>query len=60
MHCAWKRDRCDLLLKVKATFADAWHEFENEKKKEATRKQQEEICKKLHQKVKILKKYHAE
>lgn len=51
MHCAWKRDRCDLLLKVKATFVDAWHEYENEKKKEVTRKQQEEICKQLHQKI---------
>ena len=53
MHCAWEKDRCDLLLKVKVTFADAWNEYENEKKKEETRKQQEEICNRLHRKVKI-------
>jgi hypothetical protein len=38
-------------LKVKVTFADAWTEFENEKKRDENRKQQVEICDKLHEKV---------
>jgi hypothetical protein len=38
-------------LKIKVTFADAWTEFENEKKLEENRKQQVGICNKLHERV---------
>jgi hypothetical protein len=38
-------------LKVSVTFAEAWTEFENEKKREENRMQQVEICNKLHEKV---------
>ena len=53
IYTAWEKDRRDLLLKVQVTFADAWTEFENEKKREENRRQQVEICEKLHDKVKL-------
>ena len=54
IYTAWEKDRRDLLLKVQVTFADAWTEFENEKKREENRRQQVEICGKLHKKVNAL------
>ena len=51
IYTAWEKDRRDLLLKVKVTFADACIEFENEKKREENHKKQVEICYKLHEKV---------
>ncbi|XP_028395006.1 LOW QUALITY PROTEIN: coiled-coil domain-containing protein 148-like [Dendronephthya gigantea] len=51
IYTAWENNRRDLLLKIKVTFADAWVEFENEKKREDSRKRQVEMCSKLHEKV---------
>lgn len=39
------------MLKIKVTFADAWVEFETEKKREENRKRQVEMCNELHEKV---------
>ncbi|XP_031548675.1 coiled-coil domain-containing protein 148-like [Actinia tenebrosa] len=48
---AWSRDREDLLLKVQATFADAWIALEEHKQKLHTRQQQQQICQELYEKV---------
>jgi len=48
---AWAHDREDLLVKVKATFADAWTAYEEAAEKAKTRKKQENICHELYKKV---------
>lgn len=48
---AWARDREDLLLKVQATFADAWIALEEHMQKRHTRQQQQQICQELYEKV---------
>lgn len=48
---AWARDREDLLVKVKATFAEAWALYEEAAEKAKTRKKQENICQELYNKV---------
>ena len=48
---AWARDRDDMLVKVKATFAEAWTVYEEATEKAKTRKKQENICQDLYKKV---------
>lgn len=48
---AWAHDREDLLMKVKATFVDAWAAYEEAAEKAKTRKKQEHICQELYEKV---------
>lgn len=48
---AWAHDRQDLLMKVKATFVDAWAAYEEAAEKAKTRKKQEHICQELYEKV---------
>lgn len=48
---AWVHDREDLLVKVKATFVDAWAAYEEAEEKAKTRKKQEYICQELYEKV---------
>ena len=49
---AWAHDREDLLVKTKATFADAWAAYEEAEEKAKSRKKQENICQELYKKVK--------
>lgn len=48
---AWAHDREDLLVKIKATFVDAWAAYEEAAEKAKTRKKQESICQELYKKV---------
>lgn len=48
---AWACDRDDMLVKVKATFAEAWTVYEEATEKAKTRKKQENICQDLYKKV---------
>lgn len=48
---AWALDRDDMLVKVKATFAEAWTVYEEATEKAKTRKKQENICQDLYKKV---------
>lgn len=42
-----------MLVKVKATFADAWTAYEEAAEKAKTRKKQENICHELYKKVNV-------
>jgi ppGpp synthetase/RelA/SpoT-type nucleotidyltranferase len=48
---AWSSDREDLVVKVQATFSDAWAALEEHLLKKHTRQQQEQICQELYEKV---------
>lgn len=56
---AWARDRDDMLIKVKATFAEAWTVYEEATEKAKTRKKQENICQDLYKKVRICSLFSA-
>ena len=48
---SWQCEKEELMLKVQATFADAWEQHDSIEKLQSERLQQQKLCKKLHDKV---------
>ena len=48
---SWQCEKEELVVKVKAVFADAWEQHDGHEKLRSERLQQQKFCKKLHDKV---------
>lgn len=48
---SWHCEKEELIVKVQATFADAWEQHDSHEKLQLERLQQQKLCKKLHEKV---------
>lgn len=48
---SWQCEKEELIVKVQATFADAWEQHDRYEKLQLERLQQQKLCKKLHEKV---------
>ena len=51
LQSSWQNERQELIVKIQATYADAWEEFEAYEKFQIERAQQQKLCKKLYDKV---------
>ena len=48
---SWQCEKEELIVKVQVTFADAWEQHDSHEKLQSERLQQQNLCKKLHNKV---------
>jgi len=51
---SWQSEKEELVVKVQATFADAWEQHDSHEKLQLEKLQQEKLCKELHDKVRKL------
>lgn len=50
---SWQCEKEELIVKVQVIFADAWEQHDSLEKLQSERLQQQKICKKLHDKVRM-------